>query len=144
MYACAGDGLDKERLKALGMGAFASYGVISNLNYGTALGMAWLAYVKKTGLAPTAPGQWPSFLAFYAGGRRGLAGHPLAAAVLPIGRPSIRVVYRCVIVEDGDKRTVHPFPSSMHKWCDLFCLLSLHRRERHAIVAIIRQQAASP
>lgn len=29
--------LDKERLKALGMGAFASYGVISNLNYGTAL-----------------------------------------------------------------------------------------------------------
>jgi hypothetical protein len=29
--------LDKERLKALGMGAFASYGVISNVNYGTAL-----------------------------------------------------------------------------------------------------------
>lgn len=32
-----GEKLDKERLKALGMGAFASYGVISNVNYGTAL-----------------------------------------------------------------------------------------------------------
>lgn len=30
--AAPGDGLDKERLAALGMGAFASYGVISNLN----------------------------------------------------------------------------------------------------------------
>lgn len=62
-----GEKLDKERLKALGMGAFASYGVISNLNYGTALTMAWLAFVKLNGVAPTAPGQWPSFLAFYAG-----------------------------------------------------------------------------
>lgn len=63
----AGDGLDKDRLKALGMGAFASYGFISNLNYGTALGVAWLAFVKKYGVAPTAPGQWKVFLAFYAG-----------------------------------------------------------------------------
>lgn len=62
-----GDGLDKERLKALGMGAFASYGFISNLNYGTALGISWLAFVKKYGVAPTAPGQWGTFLAFYAG-----------------------------------------------------------------------------
>jgi len=30
--------------------------------------MAWLAFVKLNGVAPTAPGQWPSFLAFYAGG----------------------------------------------------------------------------
>lgn len=29
--------------------------------------MAWLAFVKLNGVAPTAPGQWPSFLAFYAG-----------------------------------------------------------------------------
>lgn len=29
--------------------------------------MAWLAFVKLHGVAPTAPGQWPSFLAFYAG-----------------------------------------------------------------------------
>jgi hypothetical protein len=78
------------------MGAFASYGVISNLNYGTAMGMAWLAYVKKTGLAPTAPGQWPSFLAFYAGGCMGgawhaaagdshLAFHPLSTACVVLG-----------------------------------------------------------
>jgi hypothetical protein len=44
-----------------------SYGFISNLNYGTALGVAWLAFVKKYGVAPTAPGQWKVFLAFYAG-----------------------------------------------------------------------------
>ncbi|KAI8475692.1 MAG: hypothetical protein J3K34DRAFT_517126 [Monoraphidium minutum] len=62
-----GDGLDKERIKALGMGAFASYGFISNLNYGTALGMAWIAFVKRYGVSPMAPGQWPAFLAFYAG-----------------------------------------------------------------------------
>jgi len=62
-----GGKLDKERLKALGMGAFASYGVISNLNYGTCLGVAWLAFVKQYGVAPTAPGQWKVFLAFYAG-----------------------------------------------------------------------------
>eukprot|EP00878_Enallax_costatus_P004200 GHUV01004430.1.p1 GENE.GHUV01004430.1~~GHUV01004430.1.p1 ORF type:complete len:219 (+),score=52.32 GHUV01004430.1:219-875(+) len=66
-YFFVGVGLDKERLKALGMGAFASYGFISNLNYGTCLGMAWLAFVKKYGVAPTAPGQWKVFLAFYAG-----------------------------------------------------------------------------
>lgn len=62
-----GDKLDKERIKALGMGAFASYGFISNLNYGSALGMAWLAFVKRYGVSPMAPGQWPAFLAFYAG-----------------------------------------------------------------------------
>eukprot|EP00879_Flechtneria_rotunda_P007349 GHRR01007710.1.p1 GENE.GHRR01007710.1~~GHRR01007710.1.p1 ORF type:complete len:229 (+),score=67.54 GHRR01007710.1:484-1170(+) len=66
-YFFVGDKLDKERLKALGMGAFASYGFISNLNYGTALGISWLAFVKKYGVAPTAEGQWPTFLAFYAG-----------------------------------------------------------------------------
>lgn len=54
-------------MKALGMGAFASYGFISNVNYGTCLAIAWLGFVKKYGVAPTAPGQWKVFLAFYAG-----------------------------------------------------------------------------
>lgn len=34
---------------------------------GTALAVSWLAFVKKYGVAPTAPGQWGTFLAFYAG-----------------------------------------------------------------------------
>jgi hypothetical protein len=34
---------------------------------GFALGMAWLAFVKRYGVSPMAPGQWPAFLAFYAG-----------------------------------------------------------------------------
>ena len=118
--------------QALGMGAFASYGFISNINYGFALGgwklacvvvvlfsscacasrrgmaltqtawavcargaahalapapapaprappppaaarppprtgAAWIAFVRRYGVAPTAAGQWPAFLAFYAG-----------------------------------------------------------------------------
>ncbi|GBF94267.1 hypothetical protein Rsub_06537 [Raphidocelis subcapitata] len=73
-----GDGLDKERLKALGMGAFASYGFISNLNYGTALTVSWLAFKKKFGVSPLSEGQWPAFLAFYGGEGRPLR---LSAAI---------------------------------------------------------------
>lgn len=59
--------VDRERLAALGMGAFAAYGVVSNATYGVCLAAAWLAFVKQTGKSPLAPGQWPGFLAFYAG-----------------------------------------------------------------------------
>lgn len=52
---------------ALGMGAMAAYGVISNATYGTCFSIAWLAHVKQTGLTPLAPGQWQGFLAIYAG-----------------------------------------------------------------------------
>jgi hypothetical protein len=63
------------------MGFTCAYGVISNVNYGTCLGMAWLAFVKKYQVAPTAPGQWSVFLAFYAG-KRGSA-LPRLFALLP-------------------------------------------------------------
>ncbi|KXZ42942.1 hypothetical protein GPECTOR_110g235 [Gonium pectorale] len=62
-----GDKLDKDKLAQLGMGAFASYGFISNVTYGICLGIAWLGFVKATGKSPLAAGQWPAFLAFYAG-----------------------------------------------------------------------------
>ena len=62
-----GDKLDKERLASLGMGAVASYGVISNVTYGTCVVIAWLSFVKATGQSPLAPGQWTGFLGFYAG-----------------------------------------------------------------------------
>ncbi|KAG2435441.1 hypothetical protein HYH02_011941 [Chlamydomonas schloesseri] len=49
------------------MGAFASYGFISNVTYGICMGIAWISFVKATGQSPLWEGQWPAFLAFYAG-----------------------------------------------------------------------------
>lgn len=48
-------------------GAFAAYGIISNLNAGVLMTISWLTVVKQTGLTPLDPGQWPKFLAVYAG-----------------------------------------------------------------------------
>eukprot|EP00208_Stichococcus_sp_RCC1054_P002796 CAMPEP_0206139412 /NCGR_PEP_ID=MMETSP1473-20131121/5911_1 /ASSEMBLY_ACC=CAM_ASM_001109 /TAXON_ID=1461547 /ORGANISM="Stichococcus sp, Strain RCC1054" /LENGTH=212 /DNA_ID=CAMNT_0053533197 /DNA_START=203 /DNA_END=842 /DNA_ORIENTATION=+ len=62
-----GDKLDRERLKALGVGAVLSYGVVSNVTYGGGMAVAWIAFVKQRGLSPLMPGQWKAFLAFYAG-----------------------------------------------------------------------------
>ncbi|KAK9841801.1 hypothetical protein WJX81_004041 [Elliptochloris bilobata] len=62
-----GDKLDKERLAALGLGAVASYGTVSNITYGGGLAVSWIAFVRQTGMGPLMPGQWKAFLAFYAG-----------------------------------------------------------------------------
>lgn len=60
-----GDKLDRERLKALGTGAVASYGAVSNVTYGGGMAVSWVGFVKKFGTSPLAAGQWPKFLAFY-------------------------------------------------------------------------------
>lgn len=65
--AIFGGKLDKERIKALGLGAVLSYGFVSNTTYGACIVIAWVTHVKRTGLTPLAPGQWPGFLAVYAG-----------------------------------------------------------------------------
>lgn len=63
-----GGKLDKQRMAEYGLGAFAAYGILSNLNAGVLLTIAWLAVVKQTGgMTPLDPGQWPRFLAVYAG-----------------------------------------------------------------------------
>lgn len=62
-----GDKLDRQRLAALGLGAVASYGFVSNVTYGGGMAVAWIAFVKQKGLSPLMPGQWKAFLAFYAG-----------------------------------------------------------------------------
>ncbi|KAK9789044.1 hypothetical protein WJX73_008966 [Symbiochloris irregularis] len=62
-----GDRLDKQRLAALGLGAVASYGFVSNVTYGTGLAVSWIAFVKQFGKGPLMPGQWKAFLGFYAG-----------------------------------------------------------------------------
>lgn len=59
--------VDKEMIAALGFGAFCAYGVISNVNAGILITIAWLTVVKTTGTMPTATGNWPTFLAVYAG-----------------------------------------------------------------------------
>ena len=44
-----GDKMDMQRLKALGLGAVASYGFVSNVTYGTGLAVSWVAFVRQTG-----------------------------------------------------------------------------------------------
>lgn len=44
-----GDRLDMQRLKALGLGAVASYGFVSNATYGTGLAISWITFVRQTG-----------------------------------------------------------------------------------------------
>jgi hypothetical protein len=61
-----GKKVDKEAIAKLGAGGFLSYGFISNINYGSAVGAAWILFVRKYGVSPLGD-QWPAFLAFYAG-----------------------------------------------------------------------------
>ena len=44
-----GDKMDMQRLKALGLGAVASYGCVSNVTYGTGLSISWISFVRQTG-----------------------------------------------------------------------------------------------
>lgn len=44
-----GDKVDMQRLKALGLGAVASYGCVSNVTYGTGLSISWITFVRRTG-----------------------------------------------------------------------------------------------
>ncbi|GLC42514.1 hypothetical protein PLESTB_001106200 [Pleodorina starrii] len=62
-----GSKLDKARLAALGFGAFSAYGVISNINAGVLITIAWLTVVRTTGLTPLDGSNWSRFLAIYAG-----------------------------------------------------------------------------
>jgi hypothetical protein len=57
----------KHKLASMGMAAFLSYGVVSNVTYGAAMTIAWITFVQQKGISPLAAGQWPTFLAFYAG-----------------------------------------------------------------------------
>jgi len=57
---------DRDSLSKLGIDAFFCYGLVSNLNAGLTISVAWLTFCQSTGLSPLAPGQWPKFLAIYA------------------------------------------------------------------------------
>lgn len=58
---------DKDQLKTLGVDAFFTYGVVSNINAGFTVALAWSTFSKATGLSPLAPGCWGKFLGTYAG-----------------------------------------------------------------------------
>ena len=88
-----GDKMDTQRLKALGLGAVASYGCVSNVTYGTGLVISWITFVRQTGKlvlcagnatahshihtsrclclfagkSPLMANQWKPFLALYGG-----------------------------------------------------------------------------
>jgi hypothetical protein len=56
---------DRESLGKLGVDAFFTYGLVSNLNAGLTISFAWFSFCQQTGLSPLAPGQWPKFLLTY-------------------------------------------------------------------------------
>ena len=57
--------VDKSQLQTLGVDAFFTYGVVSNLNVALTAALAWGAFTKRTGLSPLAPGQMPLYTATY-------------------------------------------------------------------------------
>lgn len=59
--------VDKAQLKALGVDAFFTYGVLSNANVGFLVSLSWITFSRASGLSPLAPGQWKGFVATYAG-----------------------------------------------------------------------------
>ena len=56
---------DKEKLKRSGVDAVFTYGVVSNINVGFTVALAWGTFSKSSGLSPLVPGQWKPFLATY-------------------------------------------------------------------------------
>lgn len=56
---------DKDKIKTLGIDAFFTYGVVSNLNVALLTAIAWTTFSTTTGLSPLAPGQWKGFVATY-------------------------------------------------------------------------------
>jgi len=58
---------DREKLAGLGVDAFLTYGVVSNLNAALLVAFSVGMYAKASGLSPLAPGAWKGFLATYAG-----------------------------------------------------------------------------
>ena len=57
---------DKSKLASLGVDAFLTYGVASNINAGLLVSFAWYVFSKTSGLSPIVTGQWPKFLVQYA------------------------------------------------------------------------------
>jgi len=62
------DGLSmRQRLTKMGIFAAMSYNVISHVNSGTTMTIAYYLYSTRTGLSPLEADQWKGFLGFYAG-----------------------------------------------------------------------------
>lgn len=59
--------LDKATMAKLGLSMVLSYGFVSNVSGCICMSVCWFVYSSKFGVSPLAPGQWPKFLAFYAG-----------------------------------------------------------------------------
>lgn len=61
-----GDKLDRQRLKALGVGAVLSYGFVSNVTYGGGMAVSWIAFVKQVTVA-LRKAHWSYCKAIYCG-----------------------------------------------------------------------------
>jgi hypothetical protein len=55
-----GDKMDRERLKALGVGAVLSYGFVSNVTYGGGMAVSWIAFLKQVHLSQRITANMPA------------------------------------------------------------------------------------
>jgi hypothetical protein len=56
-----------EQLAAMGVATLLAYGAVSNVNMAVCVMISWVTFGKATGKSPLDPGQWPGFVAIYAG-----------------------------------------------------------------------------
>ena len=59
--------VDKAQLRALGVDAIFTYGVLSNMNVAMLATLSWFVATKATGLSPLVAGQWKYFISTYVG-----------------------------------------------------------------------------
>lgn len=56
----------RTKIEKLGIFPFIVYNIVSQINFGTTMGIAWYMFNVHTGLSPWASGEWKRFLGFYA------------------------------------------------------------------------------
>ena len=59
--------VDKAQLRALGVDAIFTYGVLSNVNVAMLMTLSWFVASRATGLSPLAPAQWKYLISTYVG-----------------------------------------------------------------------------
>jgi len=59
--------VSSDQLAAMGVATLLAYGAVSNVNMAACVILSWVTYGKTTGMSPLDAGQWPGFIAIYAG-----------------------------------------------------------------------------
>ena len=63
----SGQKFSRKEIAKLGLNMLLAYGFVSNISYITCVIIAWVAFGKKYGTSPLAPGQWKAYILIYSG-----------------------------------------------------------------------------